>query len=177
MTSASDFQANYERMSNEELLFFAADRENLVEGAVQALDNELQKRGLSTGKAAKLRRKVERIEARDTVGQIGLSFRGWGKQFLGASNYIADPAGAYEEFDSTLWGFAAFLPVLPISTIRIRRRRRGKSQFWSFSSTDYTPMTTRGIDFKHVLFTYIGAAAGAFLILQTLRFLLSALIQ
>jgi len=113
MPSAQEFQANYQHMSDEELLCVAADRGELVEDAVIALDAELAKRGLRQGQAQKFRRSVERVKARDYVGNTGLSYRGSGKQFLGASNYTTDNESRLEEFDSTLWAFFAFLPVLP----------------------------------------------------------------
>jgi hypothetical protein len=169
------FQANYENLRNEELLRIAADREELVEEAVAALDAELQKRGLRQGQAQKFKRNLKRIEARDTVGRLGLSFRGIGKQFLGASNYVADHVNQFEEFDSTLWGFVLYLPVLPLSTVRIRRRLRGKSVFWSFGATDFTTMELRELNFGQVALTYIGAAITAYLGFQALVLLLSTL--
>jgi hypothetical protein len=170
------FEANYDNLTNEELLRIAADREELVEEAAAALDAELQKRGLRQGQAQKFKRNLQRIEARDTVGRLGLSFRGIGKQFLGASNYVADNVNQFEEFDSTLWGFVLYLPVLPLSTVRIRRRLRGKSLFWSFGATDFTTMELRGLNIGQVALTYIGAAVTAYLAFRVLLFLLSTLL-
>jgi hypothetical protein len=169
------FEAKYENLTNEELLRIAADREELVEEAAAALDVELQKRGLRQGQAQKFRRNLQRIEARDTVGRLGLSFRGIGKQFLGASNYLADNVNQFEEFDSTLWGFVLYLPIFPLSTVRIRRRLRGKSFFWSFGATDFTTMELRGPNFGQIALTYVGAAITAYLAFQTLLLLLSSL--
>jgi hypothetical protein len=171
----STFEANYQGLTNEELLRIAADRDELVEDAAAALDIELQKRGLRHGQAQKFKRNLRRIEARDTVGRLGFSARGIGKQFLGMSNYVADNLNELEEFDSTLWAFIMFLPVFPISTVRIRRRLRGKSYFWSFGGTDFTTMELRGLDFGQVVLTYIGAAITAYLAFQVLVLLLSTL--
>ena len=151
----------------------AADRQDLVDEAIDALDAELVKRGLRQVDAPKFKRNIDRIEARDTVGHVGLSSRGFGKQFLGASNYSADPTGRFEEFDSTLWAFFSFLPILPLSTIRIRRRLKGKSIFWSFGGSDFTALELEGINFGHVVLTYVGAAASAYLTVRLLLFLLN----
>jgi hypothetical protein len=165
----TDFQANYEQMTDDELLDIAADQQELVEDAARALAAEMQKRGLKQGQASKFRRNVERLKARDAVGRIGISFRGYGKQFIGALNYAADESSGYEEFDSTLWGFVMFLPLLPLPTVRIRRRLRGRSVFWSFGSTDYTTMESRGIDFSQVALTYAATCVGCLLAWQGLR--------
>ena len=175
MDTKAAFEANYENLTDEELLRIAADREELVEEAAAALEVELQKRGLRQGQAQKFKRNLQRIEARDTVGRLGIGVRGIGKQFLGASNYVADNVNQFEEFDSTLWGFVLYLPVLPISTVRIRRRLRGKSFFWSLGATDFTTMELKGLDFGQVALTYVGAAITAYLAFQTLVLLLSAL--
>ena len=175
MDTKAAFEANYENLTNEELLRIAADREELVEEAGAALDIELQKRGLRQGQAQKFKRNLQRIEARDTVGRLGLSFRGIGKQFLGASNYVPDNVNQFEEFDSTLWGFVLYLPVLPISTVRVRRRLRGKSFFWSLGATDFTTMELKGLNFGQVALTYFGAAITAYLAFQTLVLILSSL--
>jgi hypothetical protein len=169
------FETNYEHLTNEQIMGIAADREELVPEAVAALDAEMQKRGLRQGQAQKFKRNLQRIEARDAVGRLGLGVRGIGKQFLGASNYVADNVNQFEEFDSTLWGFVLYLPILPISTVRIRRALRGKSFFWSFGATDFTTMELKGIDFGQVALTYVGAAITAYLAFQTLLLLLSAL--
>lgn len=173
MGTKETFEANYGNLTNEELLRIAADRDELVEEAAAALDAELQKRGLGQGQAQRFKRSLQRIEARDTVGRLGLSFRGIGKQFFGVSNYVADNVKQFEEFDSTLWVVILYLPIFPLSTVRIRRRLRGKSVFWSFGATDFTTMELRGLNFGQVALTYIGAAITAYLAFQTLLLLLS----
>jgi len=152
-----------------------ADRQDLDDAAIDVLDAELVRRGLRQADAAKFRKKVDRIEARDTVGQVGLSSRGLGKQFLGASNYSADAQPGFEEFDSTLWIFAWFLPILPISTVRIRRRAEGKSIFWSFGGSGFIALELKGINFGHVALTYVGAATCAYLGIRLLLFVLESL--
>ncbi len=120
----------------------------------------------------KLKRSVERVTARDAVGHIGLSCRGWGKQFIGARNYVADEATGFEEFDSVLWIFVAFLPLVPLVGVHIRRRLRKKSVFWFFGNTDFTPMAMRGLDMFLVLGTYLGTCLFVVAAIQVLRFVL-----
>ena len=148
----------------------------MVDEARFALDGQLQKRGLRQSQAQKFKRNLARIQARDTVGNIGIGFRGIGKQFLGSSNYVTDDVNRVEEFDSTLWVFAMYLPVFPISTVRIRRRLMGKAFFWSFGSTAFTTKELRGIDFRQVIVTYAGAAITAYIGIRILLLLLNALL-
>ena len=176
MNSTTEFQSDYGLMSDEEFLCLAADRQNLLDQAATALDSELVKRGLRQAQGVTFKRNVDRLAARDTVGRVGLSFRGIGKQFVGASNYIANPQTGFEEFDSTLWVFFSFLPILPLSTVRIRRRLRGRSVFWSFGGKDFTALELKGIDFGHVVVTYVGAAVAAYASLRLFLFLLDSLI-
>jgi len=172
----TEFRSTYETMSDGELLAIAADRQDLMDEAIDALDAELVKRGLREADARKFKRNVDRIEARDMVGHIGLSGRGMGKQFIGASNYSVDQQARFEEFDSTLWFFALYLPILPLSTVRIRRRVNGKSIFWSFGGSGYTALESKGIDFAQVAITYVGAAASAYLTVRFVLFLFNNLL-
>ncbi len=171
MLNTTDFQQHYQQLSNEELLLVAADRQELTDDAVAALDVELTKRGLHRGQGVKLKRNVERITARDAVGHIGLSYRGWGKQFIGARNYVADETSGFEEFDSTLWLFVAFVPLVPLAGVHIRRRLQKKSVFWSFGNTGFTPVSLRDLDLLQVLATYAGACVELFVVVQLVRFI------
>jgi hypothetical protein len=163
-------------MSDGELLCLAADRQDLLVDAVIALDHELAKRGLRQVEAKRFKRNAERIAARDVVGRVGLSLHGIGKQFIGASQYVSNPQTGFEEFNSTLWVFFSFFPILPLSTVRIRRKLRGRSIFWAFGSKDFTPLGANSPDFMHVAVTYLGAAAAAYGVLRLLLFLLDSII-
>lgn len=174
MDTKTSFESHYEGLTNEELLQVAADREELVEEAAAALDVELQKRGLRQGQAQKFKRNLRRIKARDTVGRLGFGARGFGKQFLGMYNYAPDNVTQSEEFDSTLWIFAMFLPLFPLSAVRIRRRLRGKSFFWSFGETDFTTVELRGIKFGQVALVYVGTVATVYLVFKIFLLVLSA---
>lgn len=137
---------------------------------------ELEKRGLRQSQAQKFKRNLAGIQARDTVGKIGIGFRGIGKQFLGASNYVTDDVNRVEEFDSTLWLFVMYLPVFPMSTVRIRRKLMGKAFFWSFGSTTFSTKELRGIDFRQVIVSYAGAAITAYVGIRVLLVPLDALL-
>jgi len=172
----AEFQASYEQMSNEELLCVAADRKDLLEEAGVALDAELVKRGLRKEDAKTFKRNVDRLSARDVVGRVGLNFRGFGKQFLGASNFEKDSSSGFQEFDSTLWYFYSFLPIVPIATVKIRRRSDQRSSiFWSFGDKGFTPLELKGIEFFHVALTYLGAAVTAYVALRLFFILFDSL--
>ncbi len=162
-------------MSDEELLYVAADRQDLVEEAAGALNSELAKRGLREANATKFKNSVDRIAAWETIGKVGLSFQGSGKQFVGASNYSEDSQTGFEEFDSILWLFFAFIPLLPLSTLRIKRRTQRRSIFWSFWNKDFTAIELKGINFGQVVLTYIGAAIVAYAEIHLLLFAFDAL--
>lgn len=167
--SALRILVHYARLPDEELLLIAADRDHLVSEAARALDAEMATRGLSFKQAGELKDSAARNEARDRVGKIGLSFRGWGKQFIGAANYAPNQAQGFEEFDSTLWLFALYLPVIPLATIRVRPPFKGQTVFWSFEDREFSPVETRPLKMIYVLATYAATALLAFVAFQFLR--------
>lgn len=173
MTQQCEFQIHYARLPDEELLLIAADRDNLISEAANALDAEMAARSLSFKQAGKLKKSAARNEARDRVGKIGLSFRGWGKQFIGAANYAPNESQGFEEFDSTLWLFALYLPVIPLATIRVRRPVKGQTVFWSFDDHEFSPVETRPLKMIYVLATYTATAVLVLVALQVLRIALN----
>lgn len=60
-----DFQENYARLSDDELLMIAASRGDLVQEAVLALDSEMARRGLSYQEARAKKREVARLEIKE----------------------------------------------------------------------------------------------------------------
>ena len=176
MIHTSVFQADYKQLSNAELPSLAADREDLVDDAAMPLDCELARRGLQQDDAKRFKRNLKRIDARDNVGQIGLSSRGIGKQFLGAFRYSTNPEQGLEEFDSTLWTFILFFPVIPLYTVRIRRKICNRSIFWAFADKRFTALDLTSPDLVQVCLTYICAGVAAYVLFHLLIFLLDALI-
>jgi hypothetical protein len=154
MEESTAFRSHYARLSDERLLLIAADRENLVPDAVPVLESEMARRGLSGSHAAQFTESLRRTQTRDQIGDLGLGFRGWGKQFLGASRYAVESDGDFEGFDTTLWFFVSYVPLLPLRTVRIKRKARGQSVFWSFRDKRFYSAAGAPFAWFHVVLTY-----------------------
>jgi hypothetical protein len=61
----TDFQQNYEALSDEELLMIAASRAQLEDGAARAMDSEMARRGLTYEQAQAKKGQVARLTARE----------------------------------------------------------------------------------------------------------------
>jgi hypothetical protein len=62
-----NFQENYARLSDDELLVIAADRVDLVQDAALALDREMASRGLSYQEACARKREATRLEFKEAT--------------------------------------------------------------------------------------------------------------
>ena len=69
--NVSDFAQEYERMADEPLLCLWADRETLLPEAAIALENELNRRGLKKQDAARVKKRLDALAARDSNGPLG----------------------------------------------------------------------------------------------------------
>lgn len=120
----------YEDLNRDELLHVAAERDQLTHEAQMELDIELSLRNISAADVNSYRHECELAEHEDKVRAanrvIGPNFasrRGFGFKFLGRVNYHCDPSGRFEEYDSTEWFTAFWLPIFPVATFRVRRDR------------------------------------------------------
>ncbi len=66
----SEFTANYQHLSDDELLCLWAERSTLVPEALLALDTEVQRRGLDKESAARLKKRLDQLAARERKGSI-----------------------------------------------------------------------------------------------------------
>lgn len=66
----SEFEANYTHLGDDELLCLWADRNTLVPEAAMALDSELQKRGLKKQNAARVKKRLDVLAAREKKGPL-----------------------------------------------------------------------------------------------------------
>ena len=174
MSNRATFEAQYEHLSDGELQRIAADRGDLVEDAVAAVDAELARRGLSAAAAKKEVLRAERKQTRRNIGHVGLSsFRGVGKHFFGVSNYVADPLTNTEEFDSTLWLWVLWLPILPLASYHVRRPKHGKSLWWSFGGQPFSASNEAPPFLLHVLVGFAFSAVTAVVGFRLLLLLVS----
>jgi hypothetical protein len=66
----SEFTANYAHLSDDELLRLWADQGTLVPEAALALDNELRRRGLNKQNAARIKKRLDTLDAREEKGPL-----------------------------------------------------------------------------------------------------------
>jgi hypothetical protein len=159
-------------MSDGELMQVAAERQTLSDDAAAAIDAELSRRGVSIAAAKKQALRHERKGTRRSIGDLGFSGRGWGKHFFGVSNYQRDAAALTEQFDSTLWIWIAWLPVMPLASYHVERHERGKSLFWSLSKQPFTASNEAPPLIQHVI---LGWAFTAVAVVAAFRLLVVVL--
>jgi hypothetical protein len=66
----SEFTANYTQLGDDELLCLWADRNTLVPSAAIALDSEIQRRGLKKQNAARVKKRLDALAAREEKGPL-----------------------------------------------------------------------------------------------------------
>lgn len=146
------FAAQYEALSDDEILRVAADRKDLLEEARQALDHELLRRGLKEPDVSQYQAHVERAEIREATSNLRL-WRGTGKLFLGKGAYVSHPTANWEEFDTTLWAIVFGIPIYPVATFRIRRAM-GLRLFGPWQSYKFRVISRRGRDWRLIFTTW-----------------------
>lgn len=150
----------------------AAEPEKLTPKAMCAIEAELTRRGLFVATAKKEIMRAERKGTRREIGRLGFSRRGYGKQFFGVSNYHLGTNAATEEFNSTLWLWIAWLPIVPLASYHIERHERGNSLWWSLSKQPFSASKAAPPFLSHVI---LGWAFSAVAVVATFRILLSIL--
>ena len=172
MTEVDNFAARYKLMSDDELTQIAAERDTLAADAAIAIDAELSRRGFSIAAAKKQAVRAERKGTRRAIGDLGFSARGYAKHFFGISNYHLDATTSKEEFDSTLWLWIMWLPIVPLASYHIERDEHGKSLWWSLTKQPFSVSNEAPPFFLHVL---VGWAFSAFAAFAAFRILLIVL--
>ena len=66
----SNFTEEYARRADDELLCMWADRDTLFPEAVMALESELQRRGLDKQNAARIKKRLDALDAREKKGSL-----------------------------------------------------------------------------------------------------------
>jgi hypothetical protein len=108
----------YQALTNDEILLIAADRENLVDEARQAIDTEMHRRNLTSDHIRQYQMHIEKAGMQQQVGNLPfLVPYGIGKILFGKGSRVIDPQGTGEEFDTTL----LFHPNALLCLHRLRR--------------------------------------------------------
>ena len=149
-----NFALEYQALSDDEVLRLAADRENLLEEACQALDSELLRRGLKVADINQYQSDVEKAEIQQEAANFHfLVPYGIGKRLFGKRNYVVDPQGKWEEFDAMLWIVMFWVPLVPIATFRIRRMKKFRLP-GPWSPGRFTVLSKRSRDWRLMLSTW-----------------------
>jgi hypothetical protein len=149
----ADFAAQYEALSDDEILRIAADRKDLLEEARKALDQEMLRRGLKESEVTQYQSHVEREKIREATNLRFWMRYGIGKRFFGKGEYASDSSAKWEEFDTTLWIVVFWVPLVPLSTFRIRRSKKIRL-FGPWESYKFTVISRRGRDWSLILLTW-----------------------
>ena len=114
----------YQRLTEDELLNIAEDRQHLTDEARSELDAELNRRKLASSNVDSYRLQQETANKVDELKRAAPRFIFWygfGQKFLGKSDRQRDPSGLFEKYDSTLWFVVLWFPILPMGTYTVRR--------------------------------------------------------
>ena len=178
MVETVNFVEVYQRLSDDEILQLAADRENLLEEARQVLDGELRRRGLTASSITDYQADVEQAEMRQQLGNLPFIFPyGLGKRLFGKRARVVNAGSKWEEFDTTLWMVIFWVPIVPIATYRVRRPLRKTLISNPLASYKFIAVSRRERDWRLILQTWgwfcltAVALIGLLQILERLRFL------
>ncbi len=97
--------AEYQHLTEDEILHLAEDREQLTDDARLALDVELSRRRLAPSDigAYRIEREAaDKAEKLKNVVRFNIHSVSLGKKFLGKANRRRDPSGLFEQYDTTL---------------------------------------------------------------------------
>ncbi|HSY92898.1 MAG TPA: hypothetical protein VK812_16105 [Candidatus Binatus sp.] len=114
----------YERLTHDELLHLAEEKEQLTEEARVALEVEIKRRRLSPSDLEAYKLQCLAADEADKLKRATpdlILSGGFGKKFLGKANRHRDPTGSFEQYDTTLWFVVLWFPVFPIATFTVRR--------------------------------------------------------
>ncbi len=115
--------ADYQYLTQDELLNLAQQRDQLTDEARFELDAEISKRRLGATEIVGYAREslAQRRAAEGRIKRSRSFYETRNKRFIGKRNRRLDPRLRVEEFDTTLW-FVILIPIFPLGTCRIRRR-------------------------------------------------------
>jgi len=152
----------YRQMSDEELLRLALEQEQLMDEARLAFQTEMSTRGITKEEVEDYRAEDERLRLKEQRRKELKQFAGNGNRFwYGKSQLKYDPETQLERFTTTVFVGFAGVPVVPVGTFRVRRKRR----FWSSP----TAIQKLSLDWEQVLKVWLAAAAFLFVILWAVR--------
>lgn len=122
-----DFEREYAGMSDEDLLRLALAPQDLLEDARAALDAEMNRRGLKAARVDAFREeegeREERLEKETGNRLLDLQWRGVGSSRFCKWDRVSDDIANSEEFTTTVFFTLCWIPLFPIGTYRVRRKK------------------------------------------------------
>ncbi len=161
---------DYQQLSRDEVLRLVLEKDQLTDQARLALEAEVARRGLSHDDFAAFKaEEATAIRARQKELERATPHQTY-KEFRGRKNYSHDAKFRIEDFDTTLWIVGFWIPIIPLASLRIRRKFR---RWWSICVSDqYRVIDRRPLDWEQILLTWIKTAAVLLLIRLTLPYFL-----
>ena len=165
-----NFAIEYQALADDEILRIAADRENLVDEARQAIDMEMHRRNLTPSDIEQYQTHIEKAEMQEQVGNLPFLIPyGIGKKLFGKRARMVDLKGIWEEFDTTLWVVIFWVPLIPVTTYRIRCRVSKLSLLGPWGLSKFEALSRRRLDWRMVLTTWAWFAFTIFVLREVLR--------
>lgn len=148
--------AQYQHLSDDEILNLARDETNLTDEARKALSVELSRRNISLSDIQTYAAETGALEtAENHELRKLLAPKVYGnKKFLGKNNFIGDASSGSEEYDATLWFVVYWFPLFPLGTYRVRRNRSRK-RWWNFFNPDIAIVTKLPLNWEQILRTWL----------------------
>lgn len=123
-----DFAREHAGMSDDELLRLALTPQDLLQEARMALQSEMSRRGLKTDRVDAFRseetQREKSLERETGQRLLSLSWRGIGCARFCKWDQLIDERTRSEEFTTTVFFIFCWVPLFPIGTFRVRRRKR-----------------------------------------------------
>lgn len=148
-----NYQNTYETMLDDELLRLALRMESLVPDARVALIDELQKRNLTPADVTQYARDIasreqERMKRRQS--SLATSLNGFGTALYGKRDFRPD--GSYV---TTKWVVFAWIPLLPLNSLRVELMGPGEPTFLPGWSQRYFVQSSTLPNVKQVACVYL----------------------
>lgn len=126
---------DYQRLTRDEVLHLTLESDQLTDDARLALDVEISSRRipLSDIESFKIETRAAQAKEDRNVHAAKTSSSHVGKKFFGQKNRTHDARFRIEEYDTTLWFFAFWFPIIPLGSYRNRRLFRRP---WNLCASD-----------------------------------------
>jgi hypothetical protein len=147
-----NFAETYSKMPRDELLGLAVVQHSLTDGARLALRAELKARQLSDSDVAEYEKYLSRTKPGELPGKekfVARSFNGFGTAIYGKRDFLPDGS-----FVTTKWVVFFWIPILPLSSMRVREIEGGGER-WLGWSKNYSIYSKGQPMLKQVLCVYV----------------------